>query len=105
MTGTKVQGFHKHLLSDAWVPAQLWVVAQAGSAAGVYTIENTNSRTFMDLTGGTLCASLTRVRMLNMISTPGNVASDTPIIGSKSTGHPEQHWAIQAASRVEDAYV
>ena len=57
-TGTKVQGFHKHLLSDAWVPAQLWVVAQAGGAAGVYTIENTNSRTFMDLTGSMLSVLL-----------------------------------------------
>ena len=50
LLGTKVQGYEQRALSDPWVPAQLWVVAQVGSE-GVYTFENANSRTFMDLTG------------------------------------------------------
>ena len=47
--GTKVQGFEKRELSDPWVPAQLWVINEVEQ--GVYTIQNTNSRTFADLSG------------------------------------------------------
>lgn len=50
LLGTKVQGYAKRELSDPWVPAQLWVLSQAGSE-DVYTFQNANSRTFMDLTG------------------------------------------------------
>lgn len=45
-TGTKVQGFAKHELSENWVPAQLWVVNKNGND---YTIENANSRTLLTL--------------------------------------------------------
>jgi hypothetical protein len=45
--GTTVQGYAKRELSDPWVPAQLWIISQAGT--NLYTIENTNSRTYLDL--------------------------------------------------------
>jgi hypothetical protein len=47
IAGTTVQGHAKRELSDGWVPAQLWVISQAGT--NLYTIENTNSRTYLDL--------------------------------------------------------
>jgi len=72
--GTKVQGYQKRELSDPWVPAQLWVISKVGKD-NVYTIENTNSRTFMDLTGS-------------------NVQNNTPIIGFEATGNPNQQWKI-----------
>ena len=53
--GTKVQGFEKRELSDPWVPAQLWVINEVEQ--GVYTIQNTNSRTFADLSGSMLMIS------------------------------------------------
>jgi hypothetical protein len=46
-TGTDVQGYAKRTLSDDWVPAQLWVVNHGSD--GTYTIQNTNSRTYLDL--------------------------------------------------------
>ena len=57
LLGTKVHGYEKRALSDPWVPAQLWVVAQDGNE-GVYTFQNANSRTFMDLTGSMQYISL-----------------------------------------------
>jgi hypothetical protein len=42
-----VQGYAKRELSDDWVPAQLWVINEVGN--NLYTIENTNSRTYLDL--------------------------------------------------------
>ncbi|KAI0090545.1 ricin B-like lectin [Irpex rosettiformis] len=78
--GTKVQGYAKRQFSDELVPSQLWVISQLGADL-VYTIQNTNSRTFADLTGG-------------------NVANQTPIIGSKGTGEANQHWIfIQNADK------
>ena len=47
VTGTKVQGFTKHEFSDPWVPPQLWVVSQVNNQ--IYTIQNANGRTFLDL--------------------------------------------------------
>jgi len=80
---TKVQGFTKRELSDSWVPAQLWVISSVGG--GQYTIENTNSRTFLDLTDG-------------------NVANGTRLIGYQATGNPNQCWIITRNSN-DTAYV
>ncbi|EPS97703.1 hypothetical protein FOMPIDRAFT_82435 [Fomitopsis schrenkii] len=83
--GTKVHGYQKRDLSDNWVPAQLWVVSQIGDSS-LYTIENANSRTNLDLTGS-------------------NAADGTPIIGSQATPDAEnQRWAI-LRNREDTAYV
>ncbi|EPS97740.1 hypothetical protein FOMPIDRAFT_82402 [Fomitopsis schrenkii] len=79
--GTKVYGFQKRDLSDNLVPAQLWVVSQDENA--VYTIENTNSRTYMDLPSS---------------------ASETPIIGNQGTGDTSQQWTI-TRNTADIAYV
>ena len=47
MTGTDVQGYAKRELSDVWVPAQLWIINKGSD--GYYTLENPNSRTYLDL--------------------------------------------------------
>ncbi|EPS97737.1 hypothetical protein FOMPIDRAFT_82405 [Fomitopsis schrenkii] len=80
---TKVHGYQKRELSDNWVPAQLWVVSLV--EGNLYTIENTNSRTYLDLTAS-------------------NVASGTPIIGYQGTSNPNQRWAILRNS-ADTAYV
>jgi len=74
--GTKIQGHVKHDISDptSWIPAQLWIIRQIGGD-NLYTIQNCNSRTYMDLTGA-------------------NVKSGTPIIGHQKNDGANQHWKI-----------
>jgi hypothetical protein len=57
IVGPTVQGYTKRELSDSWVPAQLWIINQVST--NTYTIENTNSRTYLDL--GMLFPTLTNV--------------------------------------------
>ncbi|KAI0071021.1 hypothetical protein K474DRAFT_1607600, partial [Panus rudis PR-1116 ss-1] len=68
----KTQGYTKRSLGDPLVPTQLWVVT---GDEPIYTIENTSSRTFMDLAGG-------------------DATIGTPIIGYKQTGQANQQWRI-----------
>ncbi|KAI0090541.1 ricin B-like lectin [Irpex rosettiformis] len=82
---TKVQGYAKRELSDPWAPAQLWIIAPVSGNDPLYTIQNTNSRTYADLTGS-------------------NVASGTPIIGYQGTGNPNQHWVF-SLNADKSAYV
>ena len=49
--GTKVQGFAKHELNDVWASAQLWIIARVPNT-DTYTIQNANSRTYLDLQNG-----------------------------------------------------
>ncbi|KAI0725908.1 ricin B-like lectin [Fomitopsis betulina] len=79
----KVYGSQKHKLSDNWIPAQLWVVSQVGDDAA-YTIENTNSRTYLDLTDG-------------------NPKIGTPIIGYQSTDN--QHQGHRVHNQASGTYV
>ncbi|EPS96276.1 hypothetical protein FOMPIDRAFT_82284 [Fomitopsis schrenkii] len=79
--GTQVHGYQKRELSDGLVPAQLWIVSLVGN--DVYTIENTNSRTYLDLS---------------------NAANGTHIIGYQGTGEPNQRWSILRNS-ADTAYV
>ncbi|EJF58760.1 ricin B-like protein, partial [Dichomitus squalens LYAD-421 SS1] len=72
--GTKVQGFTKHELNDVWVSAQLWIIAQV-PGTDEYTIQNANSRTYLDLTGSTSLAT---------------ERNGTPLIGFEPTGNPNQ---------------
>ncbi|TBU36298.1 ricin B lectin domain-containing protein [Dichomitus squalens] len=82
--GTKVQGFTKHELNDEWVSAQLWIITQV-PGTDEYTIQNANSRTYLDLT-------------------ESNPQNGTPIIGYEPTGNPNQHWIITRNS-TKTAYV
>jgi hypothetical protein len=70
--GTKIQGYQKRELNDSWVPAQLWVISQVGSSE-LYTIENTNSRTFLQLDSN---------------------ANGAPIAGFNANGNTNQQWVI-----------
>ena len=56
--GTKVQGFAKHELNDVWASAQLWIIARVPNT-DTYTIQNANSRTYLDLSGSTSHSSPT----------------------------------------------
>lgn len=51
LTGTKILGREKRELSDEWVSAQLWIIVKIDRNS-VYTIQNANSRTYMDLVKG-----------------------------------------------------
>lgn len=103
--GTKVQGYQKRELSDEFVPAQLWVITQAGDNS-VYKIENANSRTIMDLTGSMSVSSLYQIVVSKIPpGSAGNPANGTPIIGYQSNGNPNQRWAILRSETDNDAYV
>lgn len=49
--GTSVEGTAKRELSDAWVPAQLWILTKTDS--NTYAVQNGNSRTYLAVTDGT----------------------------------------------------
>ncbi|KAI0826154.1 hypothetical protein BC629DRAFT_52896 [Irpex lacteus] len=51
LTGTKILGREKRELSDEWISAQLWIIVKIDRNS-VYTIQNANSRTYMDLVKG-----------------------------------------------------
>ena len=89
MAGTKIQGYQKRELNDPWAPAQLWVIAQVGTS-DLYTIENTNSRTYLQLGMVSLAHSQ---RLYSWICIDSN-ANGAPIAGYNSTGKPDQQWAI-----------
>ena len=46
-TDTRLQGWEKRELSDPLSPIQLWIISEV--ADGMYTIQNTSSRTFADI--------------------------------------------------------
>lgn len=70
--GTQVQGFKQRDLSDVWVPAQLWVLYQV-PGTNVYTIQNTNSRTYLTL---------------------GNAANGSPVLGYGGNSSDDQKWVF-----------
>lgn len=45
--GAKLQGYQKHELGNVWAPAQLWIITSDDE--GLYTLQNANSRTFVEL--------------------------------------------------------
>ena len=102
--GTRVQGFQKHELNNVWVSAQLWIIT--ANEDGSYTIQNANSRTYLDLTGSTSFI----IRLLPCVNSgygygvAGNIANGTPLIGYQGTGNPNQKWIIKRNS-TNTAYV
>ncbi|TBU56072.1 ricin B-like lectin [Dichomitus squalens] len=75
---TKVKGHKKREINDPWVSAQLWLIARVPGTVK-YTIQNANSRTFLDLKGGV-------------------AESETPLVGYEATNKVTQHWMIQRNS-------
>jgi hypothetical protein len=98
ITGTPVQGYVKRQLSDNWVPAQLWIISQVGT--NLYTIENANSRTYMDL--GMLFR--THTHECTHETGPGAKPNGTPILGRPGTGSDHQKWVITQGTH-SSAYV
>ncbi|KAI0777107.1 ricin B-like lectin [Irpex lacteus] len=82
--GTKILGREKRELSDEWVSAQLWIIVKIDRDS-VYTIQNANSRTYMDLV-------------------KGNAANGTPIVGCHHINIANQRWII-TLSASKTAYV
>ncbi|TBU21800.1 ricin B-like lectin [Dichomitus squalens] len=81
--GTIVQGYVKRELNDVSVSAQLWIIGHAGNT-GEYTIQNANSRTYLDLQGN---------------SAPENGGHGTRVIGYHQTGVQSQRWIIKRSSK------
>ncbi|TBU40751.1 ricin B lectin domain-containing protein [Dichomitus squalens] len=73
-SGTVVQGYAKRDLTDPSAIAQLWVIAQIKGTT-LYTIQNAQGGTFLDLKGG---AS----------------ANETPVVGNSQSGKSIQQWSI-----------
>lgn len=93
--GARVQGFAKRELDDIWVPAQLWVIAPVRDDPGKYTIQNANSRTYMDLTkSGLLCTCPKIEGAAENGAFLGLAETGAPIIGFRATGNPSQRWII-----------
>lgn len=89
MTGTDTQGWAKRLLGDVWVPAQLWIVNK--ESGNTYTIENTNSRTYLDLGMLFPAHALMNSYSQNCTAKPDD---GTPVEGFAPSGKPEQKWVI-----------
>ncbi|EJF58711.1 ricin B-like lectin [Dichomitus squalens LYAD-421 SS1] len=77
-SGTMVQGDAKRDLTDPSVISQLWVVAQVNGTS-LYTIENAQGGTFLDLLGG-------------------SNASATPVVGNSQSGTSVQQWSFMPTS-------
>ncbi|GJE97426.1 ricin B lectin domain-containing protein [Phanerochaete sordida] len=73
--GTKIQGYTKRELSELGVPAQLWIISLVAGEENVYTVQNTSSRSFMDMAHG-------------------DAADGTPVIGHEYNGGQNQKWRI-----------
>ncbi|TBU29666.1 ricin B-like lectin [Dichomitus squalens] len=78
LNGTMVQGDAKRDLTDPSVISQLWVVAQVNGTS-LYTIENAQGGTFLDLLGG-------------------SNASATPVVGNSQSGSSVQQWSFMPTS-------
>ena len=81
LLGTKVYGYQKRALSDPLVPAQLWVVAHG--SGGVYTFENANSRTLMDLTGSMRRIPVRNISVLTRLELQATSPTALPLSGTR----------------------
>lgn len=101
MTGTDVQGYVKRELSDVWVPAQLWVINKGSD--GYYTLQNPNSRTYLDLRMFSTVHALESRESYSWNCT-GSGADGAAIEGFNPTGADYQKWVI-ARSKNNTSYV
>ena len=90
---THVRGYTKRVLSDRWVPAQLWVITKYKDTTS-YTIENTQGCTFMDIPSSTSMSCMHPSQIVVVNTFTDNKANGTPIVGYHETGNDSQHWTI-----------
>jgi hypothetical protein len=89
IAGTPVQGYAKRELSDGWVPTQLWIINHVGT--NIYTIENANSRTFLDL-GMLFSEPYSRLLLMKLVQAAN--PNGTSVLGRPATGSDHQKWVI-----------